>query len=130
MYQCQASNCKKYTEKGQPMNKIVTEFRNKSYECTIQRGYNRGQTQMAYGTEIVKEIAVCPECFEHITGQKPSLAVSQVVKAPKPVYKANNEQRPRQQPRYNNQQRQYNGPPGRQGHQGRGQGFNRPFNRG
>ena len=58
MYKCE--RCGQSTAPGDKMEKIVTETRSKVYMAKNKRGreYEAGR-----GWEIVKEIAVCPQCW-------------------------------------------------------------------
>ena len=77
MYKCQQIDCKKFdgtpnTLPNQSLNKIITKKRPKVYERIIKRGRQREFIDKVQGWEIVKEISVCPICFERLTGLRPS----------------------------------------------------------
>ena len=79
MFKCQNTKCKKIggtpiTTPKQPANRIITEKRPKTYTRTIRKGKQRGFVEEIEGWEIVKEIIVCPVCYEKITGLKPVTA--------------------------------------------------------
>lgn len=56
------------TDPRQPVNRVVTERRDKTYQVKVKRGYDKGKINFIQGWEIVKEIQVCPACFENMTG--------------------------------------------------------------
>lgn len=81
MFKCQNEFCGKQVPPRQPVNRIVTERRNVTYEkevVTRQRG-RRKQVDIEDipGWEIVKEISVCPQCFTKLTGKQPKLVAPQ-----------------------------------------------------
>ena len=57
MFRC--DTCNKVTKIGEKQNKKVIETRKKTYYYTDQSG-NEIKTE---GTEIVKELNLCDECF-------------------------------------------------------------------
>jgi len=74
MFRCENSNCGVLTPARQPENKVVLETRPKTYENKIKRGKQKGTILTTHGSEIVKEIRVCPQCFIMLTGLKPKEA--------------------------------------------------------
>jgi len=75
MYKCQQVDCKEFngtptTLPNQSLNRIITQKRPKTYERTIRRGRQREFIDKIQGWEIVKEISVCPTCYERLTGLK------------------------------------------------------------
>ena len=75
MFRCENKKCNKITPPRQPCNSIVTEWRDKEYKCTFQRGRGRGEDFYTSGREIAKEIKVCPDCFREITGEEPNILI-------------------------------------------------------
>jgi len=73
MYKCQ--ECGKISKAGETVNKIVTETRKKEYEFEIQKGRNT-ITKTSKGSEIVKEIEVCEECYNELHDTLKPLIVS------------------------------------------------------
>jgi hypothetical protein len=78
MFYCE--HCGKLVECGQPTNKIITSFRQKTYQNQVvtrkqEKEFNiaRGDFFTTYGREIEKEINVCPKCCIALTGRKPNL---------------------------------------------------------
>lgn len=57
MYKCDI--CNKITKRREKQNKKVIETRNKTYYYTDKTG----KEKTSVGTEIVKEINLCDECF-------------------------------------------------------------------
>jgi hypothetical protein len=74
MFRCQNQGCKTVTPPRQPENKITLETRPKTYENKIKRGKQKGTILITHGSEIIKEISVCPSCFSQLTGLKPKEA--------------------------------------------------------
>lgn len=74
MFRCENENCGALTSLRQPENKVVLETRQKTYENKIRRGKQKGTILTTHGSEIVKEIRVCPQCFVVLTGLKPKEA--------------------------------------------------------
>lgn len=79
MFKCQNEFCGKQVEPRQPVNRIVTERRNITYEKQIVSRGRRKQADIIDipGWEIVKEICVCPQCFTKLTGKQPKLVIQQ-----------------------------------------------------
>jgi len=72
MFRCENKGCGKMVPPRTPINFIVTERREKTYENPVyRRGKPTKKTQWTKGWEIANEIKVCPGCFQKITGQKP-----------------------------------------------------------
>lgn len=69
MYRCENKSCRKLVPIRTPQSKVVTETRSQVYENKIKRGKNKGKMKKTEGTEIVKEISVCPKCFSNFTGE-------------------------------------------------------------
>lgn len=92
-FRCENQSCQIVTERGQPINRIVTERRDKQYEKLFTKGKRKGQVdEIIYGWEIVKEIKVCPRCYRILTGMQPKTILNNNKKfknAPqeKPKYK-------------------------------------------
>lgn len=100
MFKCK--NCGITVPTGQPMNKVVTKRREKTYERTIKHGYDRGRTEQVRGWEIVEEIATCPQCTTALTGREVLLVEQKPEKKFFPKFKKeykkdryNNDQQPR-----------------------------------
>lgn len=74
MFKCENANCGISTAPRQPENKIITETRSKTYENKIRHGKQKGTILTTHGSEIVKEIRVCPQCFVVLTGERPRAA--------------------------------------------------------
>lgn len=92
MFRCENEHCNIVVPPRQPVNKIVTERRERTYEKKIIRGKDKGKVKEVYGWEIVKEIDVCPKCYRVLTGKTPK--VVQEVK--KPEF----ENKPKHKPRF------------------------------
>jgi hypothetical protein len=93
MFRCESEKCRQLVLPGQPENHIVTERRETVYETKIlkkisakgqdgqggrktrrKRKYkDTGKIKVTKGWEIAKEIRVCPECYQHLTGQTPKI---------------------------------------------------------
>lgn len=58
MFKCE--QCGKITKAGEKQNKKVVETRKRIY-CYIDK---KGNEKVSEGSEIVKEINICEECFE------------------------------------------------------------------
>lgn len=71
MFRCERKNCRKSVEPRQPQHTIVTETREKTYERKIYKNKRLIRTEEVIGSEIVKEIKVCPECYQKLTGEEP-----------------------------------------------------------
>jgi hypothetical protein len=71
MFRCENAGCEKNVSRRQPVNKVVTERREKQYEHKPKSGPNKGKIELRDGWEIAKEISVCPECFVSLTGKEP-----------------------------------------------------------
>lgn len=72
MFKCENSSCKlknNLVPPRQPINTIVVEKRPHIYENKIRRGKHKGKMKRTEGWEIAKEIQVCPECYEKLTGE-------------------------------------------------------------
>ena len=93
MYKCQMEICQKQVPAHYPQNKVVVEIRKKMYENIVQRVIERGRKKgkirygknvgIAFhskGTEIAKELVVCPECYQQHFGLTPASPVP--VRAP------------------------------------------------
>lgn len=70
MFRCENRGCNKLTQPRQPVNMVVLETRPQVYENKIRRGKHKGKMKRTSGTEIVKEIKVCPKCYEAMTGNQ------------------------------------------------------------
>ena len=84
MYKCQELECDKFggtpvTPLRQPLNKIITEKRQKTYQRVIKRGKQRQYTEDIQGWEIVKEHKVCAICYERLTGLKAMTAKDSIL---------------------------------------------------
>ena len=71
MFRCQNESCSQMVVARQPVNRIVTESRKRTYEKKIRRGRNKGNVETVHGWEVVKEINVCPQCYALLTGKAP-----------------------------------------------------------
>lgn len=83
MFRCENANCGVVTPARQPENRIVLETRPRTYENKIKRGKQKGTILTTHGSEIVKEIRVCPQCFIVLTGEKPKAAREAPVTPPR-----------------------------------------------
>lgn len=80
MFRCENEHCNITVPPRQPVNRIVIERRERTYEKTIMRGKDKGKVKEINGWEIVKEINVCPKCYRILTGKAPK--VVQEIKKP------------------------------------------------
>jgi hypothetical protein len=103
-------NCNNQSIPGQPVNKIVTDKRLKTYEKKIRRGPDRGLMEPVDGWEIVREIDACPECFISLTGKEPRLAVPKAEKPKVQEDKRGFKKKPWEHQRKNTAPRQDNRP--------------------
>ena len=71
MFRCERESCGKSVEPRQPQHTIVVESRDKTYERKIYKRKKLIRVEEILGSEIVKEIKVCPECYQEITGEEP-----------------------------------------------------------
>lgn len=75
MFRCENKGCGKAVPPRTPINFVTTEEREQTYENPVYRkGKTTKRNQFTRGTEIVKQIKVCPKCFERITGEKAQVA--------------------------------------------------------
>ena len=77
MFKCQNEFCNKTVQPRQPVNRIITEQREKVYQKPVRRKYGGrvvGHDDV-YGLEIVKEICVCPKCYRKLTGKEPKMII-------------------------------------------------------
>ena len=79
MFNCQMCNAS--TLAHQPVNRLITETRRKTYEYI-----SRKRDRQSQGFEIIKELMVCPECYTANTGSKPKM-INEVFLNKKPVNK-------------------------------------------
>lgn len=100
MFRCGIKKCNKVCEPRQPQHTIVTETRNKTYERKIFRGKRMIRTDEILGSEIIREVKVCPECYKEITGEEPR-RVQEIITIPAPKEKYKRKRKPFQ-PRINN----------------------------
>lgn len=74
MFKCENKSCNTQVPARQPVNRIITETREKTYENFVyKRGKKSQHVRLDKGYEIVKQIEVCPECYINMTGLKPKL---------------------------------------------------------
>jgi hypothetical protein len=76
MFECQ--NCQTQTKLGQPVNYVVTEQRPQEYQKLVRRNnegyrYREPQYETISGWEIVRQIKVCPPCYQSMTGLQPRM---------------------------------------------------------
>jgi len=71
MFICQNEGCGRISEPGQPQHKVVTETREKTYIRRFRRYDRTWDQEEVLGSEIVKEIRVCPDCYLDLTGLEP-----------------------------------------------------------
>ena len=64
MFRCE--RCKRITKPGEKQHKKIVQTRQKTY-VNIDK---RGKEKKTIGSEIVKEINICEECFEITKGEK------------------------------------------------------------
>ena len=79
MFRCQNEHCGALVPPRQPVNRIVTERRQQTYQKPIRKR-KRGKIirwDDVEGWEIVKEIQVCPKCFRKLTGREPRMVCEQ-----------------------------------------------------
>lgn len=74
MFKCENKFCGKTVPPRQPVNRIVTEQREVTYDKKIIKRGKVVSIKEVKGQEIVKEISVCPKCFSVLTGKKPKLS--------------------------------------------------------
>ena len=67
MFKCE--NCGIISAPCQPLNRIVTQRREKNYEVVVSKG-RYSETLHRHGWEIVEEMDVCPQCFTALTGKE------------------------------------------------------------
>lgn len=111
MFKCEMQKCGVVTQPRQPANRIIVQTRKTRYENMIHRGPHKGEMLVTEGTEIVKEIKVCPTCYEIFTGNKPAIPLPSnrttidpnVTKRHRKYSERDN--RPRQNPRQNQQRK-------------------------
>ena len=77
MFRCQNKSCGKQVPPRQPMNRIVTERRDTTYQKKIIKRRKIVDIVDIHGWEIVREICVCPQCFIDLTGKQPKLIAPQ-----------------------------------------------------
>lgn len=101
MFICE--KCDEATEPRQPVNMLVVEKRKKVYES---RKRIRGvwEASPSFGEEIVKELQVCPSCYESSTGLKPKMVEQRneetnVRRKSRPRFNPKHETRPRSRTR-------------------------------
>lgn len=71
MFRCERESCRKSVEPRQPQHTVVLETREQTYERKIFKGKKLIRVEEVLGSEIVKEIKVCPECYQEVTGEEP-----------------------------------------------------------
>lgn len=71
MFRCERESCRKSVEPRQPQHTVVTDSREQTYERKIYKNKRLVRTEEVIGSEIVKEIKVCPSCYEEMTGEEP-----------------------------------------------------------
>lgn len=62
MFKC--NKCKRITEPGEKLNKMVTKIRERNYVNKILNKYGKEVEKESTGYEIVKEINVCDKCYD------------------------------------------------------------------
>jgi hypothetical protein len=95
MFRCEVKGCDRVTPPRQPVNKIITETRQRFYEKVHKRGKLKGTVETIKGSEIVREIDSCPQCFLRITGQQPK----EYIPPPPPVIEEEEIERPKKRRR-------------------------------
>lgn len=73
MFRCENEHCGIVVHPRQPVNRIVLERRERTYEVVRKRGKNKGKVETVHGWEIVKELKVCPKCYRTLTGKAPKI---------------------------------------------------------
>jgi hypothetical protein len=72
MFYCQ--KCKVLNPTRQPVNKVITERREKTYLNTYRKNqYSPLREFETIGWEIIKEIYTCPKCYTELTGKVPQV---------------------------------------------------------
>ena len=71
-------HCQKQQPVGQTINYVVTETRQRTYQNEILYGRMRGTMQESRGSEIVKQIKACPDCYKALTGLEPRIVLTTV----------------------------------------------------
>lgn len=71
MFRCENKKCNKVCEPRQPQHTVVVQTRDKQYQRKIYKHGKVVHVEDTYGTEIVKELKVCPECYQQMTGEEP-----------------------------------------------------------
>jgi hypothetical protein len=72
MFRCENTGCGKVVQHHQPQNKVIIQTRPMEYEKPIIKNKKIVDTETVYGSEIAKEIACCPECYQTHTGLEPT----------------------------------------------------------
>lgn len=72
MFRCQNKRCDELTTPRQPVNRVVTKRRKKTYQNKKRRG-RKWITFETEGWEIEEQIETCPKCFRQLTGQEPRI---------------------------------------------------------
>lgn len=113
MFQCQS--CRKTTEAGQPVNRVIITKREKNYVNQRKRpevdAENPPRWNNHYpeaiessGWEIAQELTVCPECYGSMTGLQPKLITEERKARPLAKPKPFNEKPHYKKPYNKNQQ--------------------------
>ncbi len=72
MFVCQSNDCRATVPSRTPENRIVLETRYQVYSNKIITGKEKGNFKRTEGTEIVRQVSVCPGCYKKITGETPA----------------------------------------------------------
>ena len=74
MFKCQ--KCDKNTMAGEKCHKIVVETRPKTYINQYKDRKGRKHEKVTEGTEIVREINVCEECYSQISEKPTQISIT------------------------------------------------------
>lgn len=74
MFLCESEDCGVTVPQRTPENKVVLKTRHQVYSNEILKGKERGKYKRTEGTEIIREISVCPGCYKELTGEAPAAA--------------------------------------------------------
>lgn len=76
MFKCDL--CKNTTNNGQPINRFISQRRERSYEFPGRKAHHN--PRVSHGWEIVKEQKLCPDCFSSVSGEEPIIVEKRKVK--------------------------------------------------
>ena len=85
MFVCENDRCCRQVETRQPINYIISERRQKTYEVPVKRGRKVIGSEIIEGWEIVTELKVCPKCYQVLTGKTPKMQMKPKLQPKQPV---------------------------------------------